>query len=96
MLTQESLVEIYVLYRQGHSIRAIAKALRLSRNSARRYLRDIAKTPTYSERPERASKLETFTPYLMQRISVAKPDWITATAGFYRQRRYSEELSAAV
>lgn len=82
MLTQESLVEIHVLHRQGHSIRAIAKALRVSRNTVRKYLRDIAKTPTYKERPERASKLDPFKPYLMQRISAAKPDWIPATVLF--------------
>ena len=37
MLTQELLVEIHVLHRQGHSIRQIAKILRLSRNTVRRY-----------------------------------------------------------
>jgi len=50
MLTQELLVEIHVLHRQGKSIRAIAKALQVSRNSVRKYLRNIAMTPTYSKR----------------------------------------------
>lgn len=79
MLTQESLVEIHVLHRQGHSIRAIAKRLHVSRNTVRRYLRDIAKTPVYSERADRPSKLDPYKPYLMERIAAARPDWIPAT-----------------
>lgn len=82
MLTQELLVEIHVLHRQGHSIRQIAKILRLSRNTVRRYLRDVAKTPTY-HRPERTSKLESFKPYLLERINAAKPDWIPAAVLFH-------------
>ncbi len=101
MLTQESLVEIHVLHRQGHSIRAIAKALQVSRNTVRRYLRDIAKTPTYSERSARASKLDPFKPYLVQRVSAAKPDWIPATVLFreIQQQGFTgnpEELSSAI
>ena len=82
MLTQELLVEIHVLHRQGQSIRAIAKTLHVSRNTVRKYLRDIAKTPAYSERPDRASKLDPFKTYLMERIAAAKPDWIPATVLF--------------
>jgi transposase len=82
MLTQESLVEIHVLHRQGHSIRAIAKTLHVSRNTVRKYLRDIARTPAYSERSDRASKLDPFKTYLMERIAAAKPDWIPATVLF--------------
>lgn len=37
MLTQELLVEIHVLHRQGRSIRRIAKTLGVSRNTVRRY-----------------------------------------------------------
>lgn len=79
MLTQESLVEIHVLHRQGHSIRAIAKRLDVSRNTVRRYLRDIARTPIYSERADGPSKLDPYKPYLKERIAAAKPDWIPAT-----------------
>lgn len=82
MLTQELLVEIHVLHRQGQSIRAIAKTLHVSRNTVRKYLRDIAKTPAYSKRADRASKLDPFKPYLMERIAAAKPDWIPATVLF--------------
>ena len=51
MLTQEILVEIHVLHRQGKSIRSIAKALNVLRNTVRKYLRDIARTPTPSCSP---------------------------------------------
>ncbi|SDX19672.1 helix-turn-helix domain-containing protein [Nitrosomonas communis] len=81
MLTQELLVEIHVLHRQGHSIRQIAKILRLSCNTVRHYLRDVTKTPAY-HRPERTSKLEPFKPYLLERINAAKPDWIPAVVLF--------------
>lgn len=82
MLTQELLVEIHVLHRQGKSIRAIAKALQVSRNSVRKFLRNIAMTPTYSKRADRASKLDPFKVYVKVRIDAAKPDWIPATVLF--------------
>jgi transposase len=82
MLTQELLVEIHVLYRQGKSIRAIAKALQISRNSVRKYLRNIAMTPSYSKRTDRLSKLDPFKAYLKERIDAAKPDWIPAMVLF--------------
>jgi len=82
MLTQEILVEIHVLHRQGKSIRSIAKALNVSRNTVRKYLRDIARTPTYSRRDDRPSKLEPFKTYLLERIEAARPEWIPATVLF--------------
>ena len=82
MLTQELLVEIHVLHRQGKSIRAIAKALQISRNSVRKYLRNIAMTPSYSKHTDRLSKLDPFKAYLKARIDAAKPDWIPATVLF--------------
>ncbi len=82
MLTQELLVEIHVLHRQGMGIRAIAKQLQLSRNTVRRYLRNIAKTPRYSRREAQLSKLDPFKFYLLERIEAAKPYWIPATVLF--------------
>lgn len=79
MLTQESLVDIYVLHRQGCSIRSIAKQLEISRNTVRRYLRDMAQSHRYGPRETRASKLDVFKPYLRDRIEAAKPYWIPAT-----------------
>lgn len=71
-------MEIHVLHRQGYSIRQIAKELGKSRNTIRRYLRDIAQTPQYSQRQARASKLDPFKTYLQDRIEAAKPRWIPA------------------
>ena len=79
MITQEILVEIHVLYRQGHGIRAIARQLGVSRNTVRRYLKQKATMPSYSERAARASKLDPFKDYLHQRIDAAHPHWIPAT-----------------
>lgn len=79
MLTQEFIVEIHVLSRQGHSIKAIARQLGLSRNTVRRYLRDRAKAPAYPERHERISKLEPFKNLIIARQEAAKPHWIPAT-----------------
>ncbi|EGY28037.1 Transposase [Candidatus Regiella insecticola 5.15] len=75
-------MEIHVLHRQGMGIRAIAKQLQLSRNTVRRYLRNIAKTPRYSRREAQLSKLDPFKFYLLERIEAAKPYWIPATVLF--------------
>jgi len=40
----------------------------------RKYLRDIARTPTYSRRDDRPSKLEPFKTYLLERIEAARPE----------------------
>lgn len=79
MLTQETLVDIHVLHRQGNSIRAIAKALDLSRNTVRRYLRDLEAVPVYPDRAPRPTKLDPFKAYLSGRIEAAKPHWIPAS-----------------
>lgn len=79
MLDQESLVNIHVLYRQGHSIRSISRQLGMSRNTVRNYLRNMDKLPSYGPREARASKLDPFKTYLRERIEAAKPHWIPAT-----------------
>ncbi len=82
MLTQEYVVEIHVLHRQGKSIREIARELQVSRNTVRRYLRDLSATPVYPSRKPRATKLDPFKDYLEERIEAAKPHWIPATVLF--------------
>lgn len=72
-------MDIHVLHRQGHSIRAISRQLGIARNTVRSYLRELARTPTYGPRTARASKLDPFKPYLRERIDAAKPYWIPAT-----------------
>jgi predicted transcriptional regulator len=82
MLTQELIVEIPVLHRQGMSIREISRTLKISRNTVRSYLREISKTGTYGPRSARPSKLDPFRPYLHQWIEAAKPHWIPAMVLF--------------
>ncbi|QIB50551.1 IS21 family transposase [Pseudomonas sp. OIL-1] len=82
MLTQERLVEIHVLHGQGNSIRAIAKQLGVSRNTVRRYLRDLTVVASYPGRAARPAKLEPYKTYLLARIEAAKPHWIPATVLF--------------
>ena len=55
-------MDIHVRHQQGESIRSIAKALNISRNTVRKYFRDAIKVPTYSERAPKLSKLEPFKP----------------------------------
>lgn len=79
MLTQEFIVEIHVMSRQGHSVKAIARQLGVSRNTVRKYLRDRALTPQYPTRTARPSKIDPFKDYLLERQTAAKPYWIPAT-----------------
>src|SRR5690606_29560405 len=79
MLTQEQSVEIRVLARQGHGIKAIARELGLSRNTVRKYLREDSQTPRYRRGERRPCKLEPFKVYLKMRIEAAQPHWIPAT-----------------
>ena len=70
MLTQESQVEIRVLHRQGLPIRAIARQLKVSRNTVRRALRGQAPAK-YGPRPPRATKLHSHVAYLRDRVAAA-------------------------
>lgn len=79
MLTQEQSVEIKVLARQGHGIKAIARELGLSRNTVRKYLRGKSALPKYRPRTPRPTKLDPFKEYLLERIEAARPHWIPAT-----------------
>jgi transposase len=77
MLVAEEAVEIWVLRRQGKSIREIARMLDVSRNTVRRYLR-IERLPPH-ERAARPSKLDPYQHYIDERVKAAAPDWIPAT-----------------
>lgn len=78
MLTQEKVVEIRVMARQGQSIRQIARELGCSRNTVRRHLRE-AGLVRYGPRALRQTKLDAYKPYLAERVTQAKPQWIPAT-----------------
>jgi len=82
MLTQESFVNIQVLYRQGVSIRDISRQLGVSKNTVKKYIRNNAHIPQYTQRKIGASKLDPFKDYLKSRIASAHPDWIPASVLF--------------
>jgi transposase len=77
MLVAEEAVEIRVLSRQGKSIRDIARLLKVSRNTVRRYIRGEG-LPRY-ERRARPSKLDDYKQYIAERVRAAAPEWIPAT-----------------
>ena len=64
--------------RRGEGIREIARQLGCSRNTVRRYLREET-ARRYGPRQPRATKLDAFKPYLLERIEQASPKWIPAT-----------------
>ena len=78
MYSEETVVEIRVLVRQGKTIRQIVRETGLSRNTVRKYLRD-ASAPVYGPRLPRPSKLDPFREYLADRVASAAPAWIPAT-----------------
>lgn len=57
---KETLVEIHVLHRQDESIRAIAQKFGVSRNTVRRYLRDLSAVPKYPNRAQKVTKLDPY------------------------------------
>lgn len=82
-------MEMKILYRQGVSIREIARQMGVSRNTVRKYLRSQDE-PQYVARPRRASKLDPFSSYIAERVEAARPQWIPATviAREIRERGY--------
>jgi transposase len=77
MQVAEEAVEIRVLSRQGKGIREIARTLKVSRNTVRRYLRRKG-LPRY-QRQARPGKLDAYKHYLEERVKAAAPEWIPAT-----------------
>jgi transposase len=78
MLSTEGVMEIKILARQGQGIREIARAMQVSRNTVRRYLRDAGaahKKPP----PRRAHKLDPYRDYIAERLRSAHPLWLPAT-----------------
>ncbi len=75
-------MDIHIRFRQGHSIRKIARELGISRNTVRKHLQNNT-LPLYSKREPPRTKLELYKSYLLNRINQAKPDWIPATVLFH-------------
>src|SRR5689334_9455384 len=94
MFTQERAVEIRVLRRQGLGIREIARELGCSRRTVRRYLRNDS-APRYGPRQSRATKLDRYKTYLLERIAAARPQWIPAVVLLreIRERGYKGGLT---
>lgn len=65
MLTVEEWMDIHLLARQGHSIRAISRMADLSRNTVRRALRQQSHQPYNTG--NRKTKLDEFKPYIDKR-----------------------------
>ena len=82
--------EIRVLYRHGKGIREIAREMGSSRNTVRRYLRDES-AGRYKPRLRRATKLDPFKDYVIERLSSAAPERIPASVLLreLRERGYS-------
>jgi len=72
-------MQIHVLKAQGLSLREIARRLGVSRNTVVRYL-TAEDVPRYKRREPRATKLEPFHDYILQRMAAASPEWIPAPA----------------
>jgi transposase len=83
MLVAEEAVEIRVLSRQGKSIRDIARMLKISRNTVRRYLRGDGLTRY--ERKARPSKVDDYKQYIAERVR----------AGLPPEKRHENELESA-
>lgn len=67
MINKEAWVDIKSLYRQGYSIRGIARELGLSRKTVRRYLRS-EDLPRYVRSKKRASLIDPYKDYLTSRL----------------------------
>ena len=76
-------MQIHVLKAQGLSLREIARRLGVSRNTVTRYL-SAEDVPRYKPREPRATKLDAFHEYILQRMQAAAPDWIAAPAAAAR------------
>ena len=70
-------MEIEILHRQGHSLRAIAAQTGKAINTIRKYLEGGPPTP--KARPLVVGKLDPYRDYLDARVQAAHPDWIPAT-----------------
>jgi len=78
MVGGEAALEIRVLHRHGKGIREIAREMESSRNTVRRYLRDES-AARYKPRPPRATKLDPFKDYVVERLTSAAPERLPAS-----------------
>ena len=86
-------MEIRVMARRGEGIRQIARQLGCSRNTVRRYLREEA-AARYGPRAPRATKLDPFKDYLLERVEQARPRWMPAMPTSTQTREPSTPVPA--
>ena len=80
MINQEIWMEVQILWKQGRSIRSIAKTLGMCRNTVRKILKADKKTPpSYGPRKKSASILDAYKEYIAKRVNQASPHNIPAT-----------------
>jgi len=70
MLQLEQWMNIHVLHKQGHSIRAIAELSGHARNTVRKVLRQ--NRPKAFEKPQRSSQMDPFKGYLTERFQACR------------------------
>lgn len=83
MLRLEELHVIEILYKQGHSKKAISRQLGISVNTVRKYIKTGEK-PRYSSRESKPLKLDPYKEYIVKRLADAYPHWVPATV-IYRE-----------
>jgi len=70
---------ISVLHKQGYSMRQIARELRISRNTVKRYLALGGDGPRYAPRKVIESRLDAYKDYILDRLQQARPETLCAT-----------------
>jgi len=90
MVGAEGALGIRVLHRYGKGIREISRETGIARNTVRRYLRNESAT-RYKQRPLRATKLDPFKNYVIERLRAAAPERIPASVllQVLRERGYT-------
>ena len=78
MISIEELMTIKILHQQGHSKRAIAKQLGISRNTVNKHLSQDVDEPSYQSRPDVGHKLDPYKAYIKERIESALPIHLSA------------------
>ncbi len=76
VLTYDTWTQIRALYRQGHSIRQIARGLDVARNTVREALRSAA-PPRYGPRAARPSVVDPYRTYLTERAPLVGYNGVT-------------------
>lgn len=94
MLLEIEMIEIQLMFKQGLSLKKIARKTGYSINTVRKYVYHQGK-PSYSSRPEKPSILDKYKKYIRTRVEQAKPNWIPATVllSEIKARGYSGSLS---